>query len=76
MPTLQEERENLNKVDQDIADSERRVIEQIRRIVEMDRHGMDTRDAREMLQLLEDTLEQWRLHQQAILDEIARLTVP
>ena len=74
MPTLQEERANLIKADQDIADGERRVTEQLRRIEEMDRYGHDTRNARTVLDGGDEALEQWRQHRQAILDEIDRLT--
>jgi hypothetical protein len=74
MLTLQEERENLAEADQHITAGERRVAEQILRIEEMEQRGEDTQSAREILQTLEETLEQWRGHRLMILDTIVRLT--
>ena len=75
MLTLQEEREHLIIAEQHITAGERRVAEQILRIEEMDRRGEDTQAARGTLQLLEETLEQWRGHRLLILDTIVRLAL-
>jgi hypothetical protein len=54
--------------DRNIDAGELRVTEQILRLAEMDRHGKDTQRARELLQVLQETLAQWRRYRQAILD--------
>jgi len=73
MPDLQQEREHLAQADKHIAEGDARVSEQMTLIERMTEQGQDTVLANEFLRNLEQTLEQWHVHRQIILDEIARL---
>jgi hypothetical protein len=72
MPNQQQEREHLAKANRDIAEGERRVAEQIILIQQMTERGQDTTQAQQLLQNYEETLEQWYIHRQLILDAIAQ----
>ncbi|EIM31211.1 hypothetical protein MicloDRAFT_00002010 [Microvirga lotononidis] len=72
MVDKQKELEDLAKADQDIADGERRVADQIILIEQMIRQGRDTALAEEFLRSLEQTLEQWHVHRRLILDALDR----
>jgi hypothetical protein len=72
MVDKQKEREDLAKADQDIADGERRVAEQIILIERMRKDGRDTVLAEEFLRMLEQTLEQWNVHRRLILEALAQ----
>ena len=73
MTDLQKEHEDLAKAELDIIAGEKRITEHIVRIQKMKDTGQSTTRAEEMLRTLEETLEAWRGHRQAILDTIARL---
>jgi hypothetical protein len=72
MPALEFERAELAKAEHDIAAGEQRITEQLRRIEELERDGKDTTAAVRLLETLQGTLAEWRLHREAILQEIER----
>jgi len=72
MPDLDQEHAHLALADRHLAEGERRVADQSALIRRMSGQGHDTAMAREFLKVLEQTLEQWRIHRQLILDAIAR----
>jgi hypothetical protein len=72
MPNLQQEREHLAKANRGIAEGEKRVAEQIILIEQMRKDGRDTALAEEFLRSLEQTIEQWYVHRQLILDALGR----
>ena len=72
MSNLQQEREHLALAEHHIAAGERRLAQQIALIEQMTREGHDTILAKEFLKILEQTLEEWRVHRQLIVDTIAR----
>jgi hypothetical protein len=74
MPNLNQQRAELFKLDQDIAECEHRVTEQVLWIGEMIARGEDPTDAQETLQVMNESLALWREHRQSILDAIARPT--
>lgn len=69
---MPDERAELAKADQDIADGDRRISEQIIRITEMREKGYETARAEELLETLKATLEAWVRHRELILDAIDR----
>jgi len=73
MSDIAKEREDLAKVDLDIAEGERRVNEQIALIERLAEHGHDVTEAKKLLQNYETTLEAWREHRHLIIEEIERL---
>ncbi len=76
MPHAWKEHQDLAKAEADIAAGERRVAEQILRLEELSRDSHDTTEAERLLRNFEETLEQFRVHRQLILDEIARQEGP
>ncbi|QRM31374.1 hypothetical protein [Microvirga sp. VF16] len=76
MPNDWKERENLAKIDADIAEAERRVAQQINLIRRMTLKRQETGEATKLLWNYMQALEQWRRHRQLILDEIARQEGP
>jgi len=73
MADLRMERQHLVEAEYDITEGEKRITEQIFRIRRMRDAGRNTTQAEEMLRTLEEILEVWREHRQAILNAIARL---
>ena len=69
---MPDERAELAKAEQDIADGDRRISEQIIRITQMREKGYDTARAEELLETLKATLEVWVRHRELILDAIER----
>jgi hypothetical protein len=67
MPDGPQEREDLAQADQHIAESERRLADQIRVIEGMIQNGHNTALAEECLCHLQQGLEQWRARRQLIL---------
>ena len=76
MSDLRKERDDLARADQQIADGERRLSDQVLLIERMIKHGHDTTEAKRLLQNYEETLKQWHCHRQLIIHEIARLEGP
>ena len=72
MPYAWKEREDLAKAEIDITAGEMRVAEQIALIEWMTNKGQDTTEARRLLRNYDETLEQFQVHRQLILDEIVR----
>ncbi|WP_336490263.1 hypothetical protein [Methylobacterium nigriterrae] len=68
------EREHLAQADRHIAAGRRRVTDQVALIARLAQDGHDTTEARRLLMMLEETLDEWRVHRQLILGAIARLT--
>jgi hypothetical protein len=73
MPTLEVELETLRKAELDIAWGEARVAEQELLITRLRTAGHDARVAGELLHMLTQTLQTWRVHHGLILDLIDRL---
>jgi hypothetical protein len=71
--SLEEERAHFHKADQDIADGERRITEQIARIASLRADGHDTTEHEAMLTTLQATLDEWYAHRDLILSTIDRL---
>ena len=69
---MPDERAELAKAEQDIADGDLRISEQIIRITRMREKGYDTAQAEELLETLKATLEAWLRHRELILDAIKR----
>jgi len=72
MPSARKEREDLAQADQHIAEGEKRLAEQQRLIEQMAENGQETAEAEKLARNFEETLEQFYVHRQLILDEIAR----
>ncbi|WP_336492356.1 hypothetical protein [Methylobacterium nigriterrae] len=68
--SLDVEKATLIKADQDIADGERRITEQIDRIEELRADGRDTARSEELLATFKDTLAEWYAHREQILRRI------
>ncbi len=66
------ERQHLAQAENDIAEGERRVTNQILLIDEMRRDGHDTAEAERYLQTLRETLAVWYDHRDMILRELER----
>ncbi|WP_336487943.1 hypothetical protein [Methylobacterium nigriterrae] len=71
--SLEDEKADLVKADQDIADGERRVTEQVARIEKLRADGHDTSRAEGMLLTLKAALAEWYAHRAEILGRIDRL---
>jgi hypothetical protein len=71
VPNLQQELRHLAQADRHLAEGERRVAEQIALIERMTEKGQDTTEARKLLRNFEQTLRQFRVHRQLILDALA-----
>jgi hypothetical protein len=69
---LQMECEHLIMADRHLADGEKRVANQIDLIAWMIQKDHDITEAQKLLRNFEETLEQWHVHRQLILAEIAR----
>ncbi|MGV7031547.1 hypothetical protein [Methylobacterium symbioticum] len=69
---LQREQADLVLAGRHIAEGEARIARQVLLIAQMDRQGLDTRLARDLLETLEAVLIQWRAHRRLILEAIAR----
>ena len=72
MPQASKEREDLAQADQHIAEGEARLAEQRRLIGQMTENGQDSAEAEKLARNFEETLEQFYVHRQLILNEIAR----
>ncbi|GJE03342.1 hypothetical protein [Methylobacterium isbiliense] len=72
MPNIDREREHLAKADRDIAEGAQRINELVVRIQAGTAAGHDTTEAKRLLELMRETLEQWQVHRELILDAIAR----
>lgn len=72
MGDLQRERDDLSLAEQHLAAGEQRILEQRTLIQRMTEHGYNTATARDLLQLLEETMVLWQDHRRLILDTIAR----
>jgi phage-related minor tail protein len=64
------EREDLAQADRHIAEGERRSAEQQRLIEQIAEAGQSTAEAKRLLWNFEETLDQFRVHRQLILDEM------
>ena len=73
MGRIEKERAALDKAEAGIVAGERRVTEQMERIAQLEADGHDIGLAERTLRNLQDTLEQWRAHREAILAELDRL---
>jgi hypothetical protein len=73
LPRLLVEREHLVMADRHIAEGECRVTAQMLLLERIGEGRRDTRNARDLLRLLQQTLDTWVVHRHAILREIARL---
>ena len=72
MPQASKEREDLAQADQHIAEGEARLAEQRRLIGQMTENGQDSAEAEKLARNFEETLEQFYVHRQLILNEIVR----
>ena len=70
---IEQEQAALDKAESYIVAGERRVTEQMERIAQLEADGHDIGLAERTLRNLQDTLEQWRAHREAILAELDRL---
>ena len=73
---LQQHHEHLIQVEQHIAASETRVADQANLVEWMSKDGQDTKLARQLLQVFEQTLDHMRVRRHLILDAIARKSTP
>jgi hypothetical protein len=67
---LERECDALAKADRDIAEGQRRIAEQKALIASMIGQGLETSLAEELLRTLEQTLYEWKIHQQLIREAI------
>ncbi|ACL63236.1 hypothetical protein [Methylobacterium nodulans] len=63
---------DLDEVDQHIADGERRISDIAARIEQGRAVGRDTSLAEELLRLMHETVEQWRIQRQLIVEALDR----
>ena len=66
----EDEVRHLNQADTHVADSERRITQQMLRVEELRRDGHDTREAERMLATLEQTLRSIHEHRAIIISTI------
>jgi hypothetical protein len=66
----QKQRDHLAETDRHIASAERRIVEQERRLTELMADGHKTTEAQRLLTVMQESLEQYKIHRQAIVDEL------